>query len=943
MTGLLFGAILLLTVACWAALGNEDARRPAIAFLAAAPFLLFSTIVILTFAFAPAGEYRVALEAVEIDLAANGEAVTVGGAADGEEADDLIVRDLPTRFLTFRVEGQRVVASLPNELDHAIENPAHAAVRIDDEKPFANSIAVKSGQAVRIGDMPTTVPSIPPRKQKITESLQVTILRNLNAETMMYPLRFWSRAGESDEVVTGPDGAPLGSFFSFDKGFFRKTLFLTFTGDGTTVGGARYQPRIAVIDSGAPRAFALFRLDFADPKLGDDRRSAAQERRSFRASYEKNRLSLVFDTPDIVRLAPERIVPLIADGAFLLATRDPRRDAPVVANQMVLSFPQLGPRVQNELFSVIRVSESGDCRVRVTSHTGTRCYASGEAFRVGDRAAAVLRVTEMSTPWGVIATLLVLAFFAFTWMRQRESDTIAIVIVSAAQVLLAVRLLIAFEGALLDPASAPAVWESLVIFALLPFALRAVWSGTLAFRPSNTPPLAAEQAEESEPPPTQPDEPGRFARLRESILLEGIAVLALITVALMRANIDAKWIAAVCAAVVLLPLGARWLANAVIDRIAALRWPFAAILAFALFIALLRVAMLFGLGWKERISLPGIELALTILYLPAVFVVFALLWQRYREFAMSEEAKLSWKHIAAGLVAAVVGALLTILIPWFVKDSGSALVHVPAIVLLFALPALARPDRISVPLAMPLVLVLAAHVVVSLMPHVRGQENVDPTFQKALNSEDDADQFMAERRGHSTNQLRILSHVAPHQLEQAGTSKAEGLVMQRRVLDRYGGTGLLGAGYLDVPLTMFRDTHMNDNLSAIHILAPFGIAGAIGVLTLLLALAFVPLRARFAKMEEKDLETPASAIDTRIALGILALWTFSLCSIYMIAANLGLVVFTGKNVYLLAASSNSDAIEGGLLLLIALVALAPPPPKPAAAKKPAQETPEATE
>jgi hypothetical protein len=875
MTGFLFGAILLATVACWVKLRDEDVRPFAIAFVAAAPFLLFSTIVILTFATAPAGEYRVALEGVELDLAANGEAVTVGGGTDGEEADDLIVRDLPPRYLTFRVEGEHVVAALPDDLDHAIENPTHAAVRIDKERPFANSVAVTNG---------ATFPPIPARRQKITKNWSIPIKRNLNAETTMYPLRFWTRANGSDEAVSGPDGAPLGSFLSYDGGFFRQTLFVTFTGDGTVANGQRYQPRIAVIEQGTPRQFALFRLDYADPKLGDDSRSLAQERRSFRASYDKGRLAIVFDTPDMVRLAPEDIARLVEKGSFLLATRDPRRDAPVVANQMVLAFPQLGPRVQNELFSAIRVSESGDCRVRVTSHTGTRCFASGEAFRIGDRAAAIVRVTEIATPWGIVATLFVLAFLGFFWMKRHETDTVAILIISAAEVLLAVRLLIAFEGALLDPASASGLWESLVIFALLPFTLRV----------------------------------GRDRFFTRATLLEGAVVVALIAVALVRANIATQWILVVCAAVGIVPFVAGRLGNAVIDRVSAFRWRFRTIAGFAVLVAMVRVGMLFGLGWKERVSLPGIDLALTILYLPVVFLFFAFLWQKVRDFSLRGDAQSSGKQIAAGLVAAWLGVLLTIVIPWFVKDSGSALVHVPAIVLLFALPALVRVNRITIPLAVPLACVIAVHLVVALMPHLRGQEKIDPAYQKALNDPVEANEFMGRRLGQSANQLRILSHVAPHQLEQAGTSKAEGLVMQRRMLDRYSGTGLFGAGYLHVPLTLFRDTHMNDNLSAIHILAPFGIAGAVGVLALLIALALMPLRAYF------DAETtPEVAIDTRAALGILALWTFCLCGIYMFAANLGMVLFTGKNVYLLAATSNSDAIEGGVLLLIALIAFTP--------------------
>jgi hypothetical protein len=511
--------------------------------------------------------------------------------------------------------------------------------------------------------------------------------------------------------------------------------------------------------------------------------------------------------------------------------------------------------------------------VRVTSHTGTRCYASGEAFRIGDRAAAIVRITQIATPWGIIATLFVLAFLSYFWMRRHDTDAIAIIIVSAAEVLLAVRLLIAFEGALLDPAAASGLWESLIVFALLPFTLR----------------VARDRV---------------FTR---ATWIEAAAILVLVSLTLMRANIATKWMIVICAAVVIVPFLASWIANFVIDRVSALRVSFKWIAVFALIVAAARVAMLLGLGWKERVSLPGgIDLALTILYLPLVFLFFALLWTHIRDL-----------NPGRGLIAIGLGVLLTMLIPWFVKDSGSALVHVPAIVLLFALPALVNVNRRTLALALPLIAVIALHLVVALMPQLRGQEKNDPAYQKALSDPSEANKLMTRLLGQSTNQLRVLSHVAPQQLEQAGTAKAEGLVMQRRMLDRYGGTGIFGAGYLNVPLTLFRDTHMNDNLSAIHILAPFGIVGALGILALLVALALLPLRARFATEE-----APEVAIDQRAALGILALWTFCLCGIYMFAGNLGMVLFTGKNVYLLAATSNSDAIEGGVLLLIALVALA---------------------
>jgi hypothetical protein len=259
-----------------------------------------------------------------------------------------------------------------------------------------------------------------------------------------------------------------------------------------------------------------------------------------------------------------------------------------------------------------------------------------------------------------------------------------------------------------------------------------------------------------------------------------------------------------------------------------------------------------------------------------------------------------------------------------VKDSGSALVHLPAILLLLALPLLSRRDLETWLLGAPLLLLAALHVLLLFYPHFRGGDaRVSGEYQRALQSETEAKEYLEARLGQSRNQQRLLSHIAPHQLQETGTSSAEGLVTQRKMLDRFSGQGMWGAGYLNVPLATFRNTHLNDNLSAIHILAPFGLAGAIGMLAVLVALALLPLAVYFAGNDE----IPERAVDGRAAFGMLALWTFSIAGIYMFAANVGIVLFTGKNVYLLAAASKSDAIEGGMLLWLALLALVPEKPR----------------
>jgi len=942
VTGLSFGSILIITILCWVLLARSDAgqrRRPLLLFLSIAPFLLFSSVVVAAFLTAPAGEYRAALEAVSFRFSAD-DAVTVGGGTDGDDADDLIVRDLPPHYLTFRREGESVAAYLPPAVNPENDNPSYAAVRVDGERPFANSVLLGAGSTIggrefdigrrMITAAGTTYPAIPKRKQEFFW-WSIPILRNLTAETAMYPLRFLARPVGAEDPATDRNGVVLGSFLSFDAesadgetlvgrirsaflGFFRPSLYLTLTGDGTevTVGGkavSGYQIRIAEIKPGRDRHFALYRLDYADPARGEESHSAAQERRSFRASYNNDRLSLVFDTPDIVRLPPESIVRLLdrqkEKGSFLLATRDSSRNTPIATNQMVLSFHDLGPRIQNESYSAMVITEKGDCALRVTTHSGTKCFDLGDAFSIGDDAAAIVRLTRIQIPWAMIATLFLLSFLSIGWPGWLEQNPGAVIIISAAEVLLAVRLLIAFEGGVLDASSAAALWESLAAYAMLPLTLRVAW-------------LMGQ----------------RHASVRDSllwlvtpegrnVLLREIAISALVVMALLRANVALAGAIAVGAAVVLLPIVAAIVGRPFVERFtrpieerAILK-----ICVFGLAITAVRVLMWLGLGWKERIALAGADLAVTVLYLPVVFLFFALLW---RESTRDASLPLSKAKIAGALAAGAIGVLLTIVLPYAVRDSGSVFVHLPAVLLLFAIPMLSRPTPRAVIMGVPLILLLLAHTVILLVPRLRGGEDAEPSknraYQRALASESEAEQFLALRLKASANDLRLMSQIAPHQLEEAGTLKAEGLVAQRRMLDRYSGRGILGAGFLNVPLAVFRSTHLNDNLSAIHILAPFGILGGAAVLALLAALAILPL---YSVLRSRLLAglSPEDTVSARSALGIISLWTFCVAGIYMFAANVGLVLFTGKNVYLLAAASKSDAVEGGVLLLIALLSL----------------------
>jgi hypothetical protein len=138
-------------------------------------------------------------------------------------------------------------------------------------------------------------------------------------------------------------------------------------------------------------------------------------------------------------------------------------------------------------------------------------------------------------------------------------------------------------------------------------------------------------------------------------------------------------------------------------------------------------------------------------------------------------------------------------------------------------------------------------------------------------------------------------------------------------LRAYAVRGPFGRGYLAVPLSPpLAATHLNDNLSAVHLLGPFGWVGALALL--LLFCGWIA-----ASVAGPPAAADLSALAPRAAWGLMLLWTLSLAALYMLSANVELLLFTGKNIYFLAASSLSDAAEGALLVLLALWALGDEP------------------
>jgi hypothetical protein len=102
---------------------------------------------------------------------------------------------------------------------------------------------------------------------------------------------------------------------------------------------------------------------------------------------------------------------------------------------------------------------------------------------------------------------------------------------------------------------------------------------------------------------------------------------------------------------------------------------------------------------------------------------------------------------------------------------------------------------------------------------------------------------------------------------------------------------------------------MDDNVAAVHLMAPFGRLGAAALLLLLFA------QARWAD------GPPGGPSSARSTLGLVSLWTVFFAAAYMVLDNLQLLPFTGKNIYFLSPASTGDLWEGTVMFALGLFAV----------------------
>lgn len=169
------------------------------------------------------------------------------------------------------------------------------------------------------------------------------------------------------------------------------------------------------------------------------------------------------------------------------------------------------------------------------------------------------------------------------------------------------------------------------------------------------------------------------------------------------------------------------------------------------------------------------------------------------------------------------------------------------------------------------------------------------------------------------NDMRLLAIFAPNALASVSSSFAFETYSQMVDLNAIAQDNWLGHGYLaPINLEILKREQLSDHLSAVQLIWPYGRIGVLAFLMVILAFALSLTRAQSHVSGDGE---QAFVNRWAVLAARFARWIIFGSAAFMILANLQLIPFTGRNIYLLAATSGSDLLEGALLLLIASWAL----------------------
>lgn len=320
-------------------------------------------------------------------------------------------------------------------------------------------------------------------------------------------------------------------------------------------------------------------------------------------------------------------------------------------------------------------------------------------------------------------------------------------------------------------------------------------------------------------------------------------------------------------------------------------------------------AVLGFLSIKERI--PGLGFAVSVIYTPAMILGFA---GMLAEAQRGEPKRL----FRLGLMFCLALFVMLAVLPGLVKDNGYVIVALPIAGMAawgaWSLAGRARTDlktRLvwSAPAAGLTALLVGVLIAGAFSLGFAEHRSRSIAEARAAVSDQPALDILKQAVDEDPTLLRVWMRLDPERLLRSGASEAEDLRVISRQLSGYTDT-LFGRGYLSpANLTVLRPVQLNDNVSAIHLISPFG---RITAAAFLLLMAVVP--AALARRTRREEGRPRSRYEIA---GFMALWVIFGVDAYIVLANLQLVPFTGRNVYLLAAASDSDLLEGAILIFLA--------------------------
>lgn len=590
--------------------------------------------------------------------------------------------------------------------------------------------------------------------------------------------------------------------------------------------------------------------------------------RSWRIRRDARGVTVRFDTPEVhvVGAADLDLLTLPSRSGELRIPLALGGDAPTESS---LHFRTVSERMAAgapAILSLPRMPAASGATYEVRTPRGSFTARTGRPVWLGgDRRLAVqLDPVRPPRPWAVLA--LAMAVARAVAARAARLRTPAVLVLAGIEGLVALRVVLAVRVSSRPPFAAEALDLAGVAWMLVPWAWIAL-AGS-------------------------PREPGA----RVSPALAGLAASAAWAVALGGSR-SLVWglvhlgVAGLVLAVRARPTGRR------LGRLDPGRWRRAPAVALAVAtgVAAGRLGLLW-LGFRESLEL-GPRFALSMVHVPLAILAEAvyLAWLVDRR----REAPVGAREIVPGLLLL---ALLWFVPALLVSDLGLTVLGVPPFLVAWVLAAVpaARPTRAPWrrPAALPAWTLLAWFLVAATPWAARAALALVP------------DEAEAELRS-ERNYLRILEFADVERLEGVARRTSEEVAVIGRVMRATTRGPWTGRGWAATEISPhLSSTALREHVPSVLVAGGWGVAGVVGLLLLLgVILAGTEVAVDPARR-------PRPFFGLVAVLGGLG---FVLPSIFMVAANVGLVPFTGKNASLLALDSTSDVLES--LVLLVLLAL----------------------